>query len=248
VLIIECRPTSRSEKNVLKEIASLEGVVVVGFLAETNTQEREIDLLLMTPVRATVIEVKAQPIEKTRGILRAYVNKPWTVDGKPVSFFGNVLPHVQARTGAQVFSSFLKYRGMGQTPFIQSAVAVSSSNVIIQKPRMVGQTAVFNSLDSVAGLDLMRKKPVELDIVMAIIEAMGLDHVDDKALKNEWRNFSELTANLATTTSRREKKEEIILAPSKTIKILFADNLALFIAVFLFVFFAYVMIHAVIHR
>ena len=245
MLVIQCGNPNSSERDLAKALADLDGVLVMGYVAAQGNKEIEIDALLFTPVRAVAIEVKSPLLGTPRsGELVPSVNAPWQIDGETAEFYGGSNPLNQAKTAAQVFASFIR-ETLTRTPFIQVAVSVSDADLTMKDgPMMVGQTAVSLTSQIVESLDQMKKKPIDLEMVLSILDTMdlGLFAPKREAVKKEWDNFhanTEIEKNEEPVTQKKRKNRVV-----KT-ENLFISNIGDALNFFIFLFLVFWFLNSV---
>ena len=237
MLLVECRKPSKSEQDVLEQLSQMDGIAVVGYVIETSNQERETDIIWLSPQRATVIEVKGDPVGSPVGRLTPNLNSPWLVDGKEVSFFGSTLPHLQARTSAQILSAFFREKELSQFPFIQSAVAVSSRHLHMDSYLMAGQTLVSTTGHFAEGIRSLRNKSVKMSTAVEMLKLMDLGPKSPtlEAIVREWVSYlppsSKERASRAAARRRAQMRKSV------------SDKVSIFIIIFLATFFIYTMFH-----
>lgn len=217
MLVVNCRNPNSAERETLASLSKLQGVAIVGYTVLQETKEREIDIILITPVRAVAIEVKAPKSgTATDGELIPTTNGAWRIGEQTASFYGGSNPLNQARTSAKILASFLKDKVDGTTPFIQVAVSISgeSRGLTMERPLLAGLTAVAFAGSINEGLDLMRKKPISFDMVEKILDAMGLGVLRPSSdrVKKEWSGadavHKELTKIRKPTPSELKKEKQ----------------------------------------
>lgn len=195
MLVVRCRNPNSAERELIKALEGLDGVAVIGYTVSQGEQEREVDALIFTPVRAVALEVKAPMMATPReGELVPYANAPWTIGGAQAQFYGGPNPIGQAKTAAQLFANFLRER-MDETPYVQVAATVSDAELVMSNgPQLVGQTAVSLTSQVQLGLNLMKKKAVPLSMVLEILEVMdlGVFTPSKEEVEAEWKNADSL--------------------------------------------------------
>lgn len=207
---------------------------------------------MITPIRAVAIEAKAPEMgTKSEGELVPNLNAPWTIDGETAQFYGSHAPNEQARLGAQILAQYLKAKRVPKTPFIQSAVSVSGNDLTMKTPVMVGQTAVGLVDEILDALDMMKQKPITLDMALDFIEALNLDirKPSIAAIESEWAKAEEyydaIPADKTITTHVRDGAKAVVApfpVPEERTKLQvigtkMVDFFTAFIAIFLLCFF-----------
>lgn len=252
MLIVRSRNPNNAERELIEKLKDLDGVAFIGYIVAHGEKEREIDALVFTPVRAAVIEVKAPQIgSPSEGELTPYLNAPWLIGGEQAKFYGGPHPNTQARINAQIFAHFLKDQNLEATPFIQSAVLVAGDDLTMSKgPKMLGQTVAGLVRDTVEALDKMKQKPIDLPMVLSIIDALDLGPLTPsrEAIEREWANAEEAHKAIPKPKPSKEivsvAKKVIAPYPPEQDKSAFqrwiskvSDYAAIFVAIFLLVFF-----------
>lgn len=208
MLIVRCRNANSAENELVHALEGLDGVAFIGYTVAQGQQEREIDALVFTPVRAVAIEVKAPMLGTPYiGELKPSINAPWMIGDELAEFYGNVSPIEQAKTGAQMFAGFLREK-LEKTPFVQVAVSISGTDLIMSDgPTMVGQTAVALTDKIKDGLDLMKQKPISLQKVLEIIEVMDIGELQPtkKSIEKEWKNAEKMQSNIKSQHMVKKK-------------------------------------------
>ena len=251
MLVVSCRNPNSAERELIESLKELDGLAFIGYIVTNGSREREIDALVITPVRAVAIEAKAPMLATpSEGDLVPHLNSPWTIGGEQASFYGNKLPNDQARVNAQMVATMLREKEVPKTPFVQSAVSVSGKDLTMEKPKMLGQTAVGLARDIVPALALMKQKPVTLDMAIRFVEALELGPLapSKKAITKEWEQAEALHKAIPRPAAKKgaEAVVEAVTKPmppaaekTKVQKFVtaVADNVTLFVAIFLFVHF-----------
>lgn len=216
MLVIRCKNPNSAEVELIKALAPLDGIAIFGYMVAQGDREREIDAILITPVRAVAIEVKAPQLgTPNKGELVPNANSPWTIGGETAWFHGTSNKHnpvSQAKTAAQIFATFIRGR-MSATPFVQVAVSVANSDgemTMSKGPMMAGQTAVAFTPNIVEGLDLMRKKEVPLSMALEMLEVMALGVLKPtkEDVEAEWANATTLLEGIPTYQKPSPKNGE----------------------------------------
>jgi hypothetical protein len=252
MLVIRNKNPNLAERELIDRLEPLDGVAFVGYIVAQGEKEREIDVLLFTPVRAAAIEVKGPQLgSPSSGELIPYLNAPWTINGEIAKFHGGSHPNNQARVNAQIFAQFMKDKNISKTPFVQSVVVVSGDDLVMPKgPKLLGQTATGLTHSVIEVLDILKKRAITLETILEIIDALDLGPLrpSNERVAEEWANAEALQGEiegidpLKTVTST--VKKALAPYPQEKDKSSFqrwiskaADWAAIFVAIFLFVFF-----------
>lgn len=213
--VVYCRRPNSAERELVKALEEIDGIAFLGYMAVSGNRDREIDVVLLTPLNMIAIEVKA-PIKRrqeTSDVI-ARLNAPWTISGELADFYGGPQPTTQGRVASQILAQYLKSQELiEKPPFIQAMVTVSGVNLTMEHgPKPLGQTVACLSKDVVPALDLLRKKPIPLDQASMLIAAMGLDEFgpSQQELEKEWRNYDELVATIPTPPPQEPRKKKVV--------------------------------------
>lgn len=210
MLVVRCRNPNSAERELIDALQDLDGVAIIGYTVAQGEREREIDALVLTPVRAVAIEVKAPMLATPReGELIPFTNAPWIIGGETAQFYGGANPSIQAKTGAQIFATFLR-EYLEKTPFIQVAVSVSDADLTMAEgPKMIGQTAVSLTSQIVDSLAQMKKKEVPLEMALEIVEVMNLGILKPTRtdIEQQWKNAEELQKNIQPSEIKSKNKK-----------------------------------------
>ncbi|MGY1830486.1 nuclease-related domain-containing protein [Geodermatophilus sp. SYSU D01180] len=180
--VIEANEPNRTEQEIVPALADQSGVLVLCPMVVYGDRTRELDAIVITPHRVTVVEGKGT---RMRGQLTPALNGPWMVGGERADFAGRKNPYLQARQAMQVLVGAAEDAGVARMPFVHFVVAVAGAGVQTDTPALQlgdGQVCTMRNLAQVTGRPDQRQQDVTVETVTALLALLDL-HVDEATLR-----------------------------------------------------------------